>query len=61
MNIKVVFAGGQEVEGTVEVVPTPETKAFYVRHLGNGARELIFTAPGMRIVELGGEKQCKKK
>lgn len=56
MNIKVVFAGGQEVEGTVEVVPTPETKAFYVRHLGNGTRELVFTEPGMRIVELGGEE-----
>ena len=58
MHIKVVFASGQEVEGTVEVVPTPETKAFYVRYLGNGARELIFTQPGMRIIELGGEK-CK--
>lgn len=56
MRIKVIFARGEPVEGVVEVVPTPETTAFYIRHCGNGARELIFTEPGMRIVELGGEK-----
>jgi len=56
MRIKVIFASGQEVEGIVDNLPMPETKAFYLRSDGNGGRELIFTEPGMRIVELGGEK-----
>lgn len=56
MRIKVIFASGQEVEGIVEDVPTPETKAFWICSPGNGGRELIYTEPGMRIIELGGEK-----
>ena len=56
MRIKVIFASGKEVEGVVEDVPTPETKAFWLRYPSNGARELIFTEPGMRIIELGGKE-----
>ena len=56
MRIKVIFANGKDVGGIVDVVPTPETKAFYLRSPDNGARELIFTEPGMRIIELGGEE-----
>jgi len=56
MIIKVIFASGKEVVGDVEDVPTPETKAFWLRYPGNGGRELIFTEPGMRIIELGGKE-----
>jgi len=56
MHIKVVFPSGKEVEGIVENVPNPETKGFWLRKEGNGTRELIYTMPGMRVIELGGEK-----
>jgi len=56
MRIKVVFPDGEPVEGIVDKLPNPETKAFYVRKPNNGVRQLIFTMPGMRIIELGGEK-----
>jgi len=56
MHINVIFASGKEVEGIVDKLPTPQTTAFWLRHLGNGARELIYTMPGMRIIELGGKK-----
>jgi len=55
MRIKVIFASGKPVEGIVDKLPMPETKAFWLRYLGNGARELIFVEPGMRIIELGGK------
>ena len=56
MKIRVIFPTGKPVEGIVEKLPTPETKAFYLRRDGNGVRELIYTMPGMRIIELGGEE-----
>ena len=56
MRIKVIFASGWEVEGIVDMLPKPEDKAFHLRSDGNGARELIFTEPGMRIIELRGEE-----
>ena len=54
MRIKVIFASGEKVGGIVDNLPIPETKAFWLRKEGNGTRELIFTQPGMRIIELGG-------
>jgi len=57
MHIKVVFASGKEVGGIVDNLPTPESKAFWIRYPGNGGRELIFVEPGMRIIELGGENK----
>lgn len=54
MRIKVIFPSGDKVEGIVEELPNPETKAFWLRKDGNGTRELIYTMPGMRIIELGG-------
>ena len=56
MRIKVLFPNGDKVEGTVDTLPTLGTKAFYLRSPDNGTRELIYTMPGMRIIELGGEK-----
>jgi len=56
MRVRVIFPNGEKVEGIVDVVPNPETKAFHLHYDGNGARELIFTEPGMRIIELGGER-----
>lgn len=52
MRIKVIRPSGEEIEGEVEKLPDPNMKAFYLRHSGNGARELIFVEPGMRIIEL---------
>jgi len=52
MRIKVVRPSGQEIEGEVEKLPDPNDKAFYLKHIGNGCRELIFVEPGMRIIEL---------
>ena len=56
MRIKVIFADGKEVEGVVNKLPNPEMKAFYLHHDGNGTMELIYVQPGMRIIELGGDK-----
>ena len=53
MRIKVIRPNGEEIEGQVEELPTPNAKAFYLRHSGNGTREIIFVEPGMRILELG--------
>jgi len=52
MTIRVVRPNGEEVEGEVEKLPEPNDKAFYLKHIGNGCRELIFVEPGMRIIEL---------
>lgn len=57
MRIKVLFPSGEPVEGIVDKLPTPETKAFYLHPDGNGVRELIFVQPGMRIVELGANNE----
>lgn len=52
MRIKVIRPTGEEIEGEVEKLPSPNDKAFYLKHIGNGSRELIFVEPGMRIIEL---------
>lgn len=52
MRIKVIRPSGEPIEGEVEKLPDPNMKAFYLKHSGNGARELIFVEPGMRIIEL---------
>lgn len=56
MRIKVIFASGTEVEGIVNKLPKPYDKGFYLHHDGNGIMELIYAMPGMRIIQLGGEK-----
>jgi len=55
MRIKVIRPNGEEIEGEVEELPYPNAKAFYLKHSGNGTRELIWVEPGMRVVELGGQ------
>ncbi len=57
MRIKVFFPDPRRkpIEGEVDSLPDPTVPGFYLRHVGNGCRELIFVEPGMRIVELGGE------
>ena len=57
MRVKVIRPNGKEVVGEVEELPDPNTRAFYLRHPGNGTRELIFVEPGMRIKELGGKEK----
>lgn len=54
MMVKVIRPNGKQIKGEVEKLPDPDTKAFYLTHPGNGARELIFVEPGMRIIELAG-------
>lgn len=57
MQIKVIRSNGEEIEGEVEDLPDPNRKAFYLKHFGNGTRELIFFEPGMRIIELAGREK----
>lgn len=57
MQIKVIRPNGKIIEGEVESLPDPTAQAFYLRHPGNGARELIYVEPGMRIVELGAQEK----
>ncbi len=57
MRIKIIRPNGEEIEGEVEKLPDPNCKAFYLKHSGNGTRELIFVEPGMRIKELGGKEK----
>ena len=61
MLIKVTFPDAKRppIEGEVDdySVPQPNTKAFYVRSVGNGKRTLVFTEPGMVIEELGGREK----
>ena len=57
MRVKVVRPNGEKIEGEVESLPDPTVQAFYLRHSGNGARELIYVEPGMRIIELGGKEK----
>jgi len=57
MRIQVVRPSGQTIEGEVEKLPDPNDKAFYLKHIGNGSRELIFVEPGMRIIELSGRTE----
>ncbi|MQY70096.1 MAG: hypothetical protein GH145_04455 [Firmicutes bacterium] len=52
MRIKIIRPSGETIEGEVEKLPDPNDKAFYLKHIGNGSRELIFVEPGMRIIEL---------
>lgn len=61
MRIKVFFPDPKRepIEGEVDSLPDPTVPGFYLRHVGNGCRELIFVEPGMRIVELGGEVKKK--
>ncbi len=61
MRIKVFFPDPKRepIEGEVDSLPDPTVPGFYLRHAGNGCRELIFVEPGMRIVELGGEVKKK--
>jgi len=55
MRIKIFFPDPNRnpIEGEVDSLPQPTANAFYLRHIGNGCRELIFVEPGLRIVELG--------
>ncbi|GAH99726.1 unnamed protein product, partial [marine sediment metagenome] len=52
MRVIVIRPNGEEIPGEIEELPDPNTKAFYLKHSGNGMRELIFVEPGMRIKQL---------
>lgn len=54
MRIQVFFSDSRRppVIGEVDSFPAPNTRAFYLRHPGNGKRSLIYTEPGMLIDEL---------
>jgi len=57
MRVKIIRSNGEEIVGEIEELPDPNTRAFYLKHPGNGMRELIFVEPGMRIKQLGGREK----
>ena len=60
MRVKVIRSNGKEIVGEIEELPKPGPTAFqpfFLRHSGNGERELIYPERGMRIIELGGKEK----
>jgi hypothetical protein len=57
MRVKIIRPNGEEIEGEVENLPNPNTKAFYLKYSGDGMQELIFVEPGMRIIQLGTKEK----
>ena len=64
MLVRVTFSDPRRppIEGEVEDYARagPNTKAFWIRSVGNGKRSLIFTGPEMVIEELGGKTKGEK-
>jgi len=60
MRVKVIRPNGEEIVGEIDELPKPGPTAFqpfYLRHYGNGERELIYPERGMRIIALGGKEK----